>query len=109
MSDHADTTPLAQELIEALDDPERGKWGGYPWEHLGDAEQDVRKLLDEIAALTARCDALENALRLVAKAALAATDTTRESGRPPKPFKPAWPTYTETGKLVLPAGEGQEK
>jgi hypothetical protein len=59
MSDHADTIRLAQELREALDDPKRYEWGEGPWEHLGDAERDVRKLLDGIDALAARCDALE--------------------------------------------------
>jgi len=42
---------LAAELREALDDPKRGEWGGYPWEHLGDAERDVRVLLWLIAEL----------------------------------------------------------
>lgn len=42
---------LAQELREALDDPKRGEWGGYPWEHLGDAERDVRELLAYVGRL----------------------------------------------------------
>lgn len=46
---------IARELREALDDPARGEWGGYPWEHLGDAERDVRELLTE-------CERLREAL-----------------------------------------------
>ena len=44
---------LAVELREALDDPRRGEWGGYPWEHLGDAERDVLALLAYIESLEA--------------------------------------------------------
>lgn len=36
---------LAEELSEALDDERRYTWGDGPWEHLGDAERDVRILL----------------------------------------------------------------
>ena len=54
---------LADELAEALDDPKRGDWGGYPWEHLGDAERDVRKLLCLRAALREAQDALHKTAR----------------------------------------------
>jgi hypothetical protein len=40
---------LAAELRTALDDPKRYEWGEGPWEHLGDAERDVRALLDALA------------------------------------------------------------
>lgn len=53
------TLALADELREALDDPRRGEWGGYPWEHLGDAERDVRPLLDALASLASRLEAAE--------------------------------------------------
>src|SRR5574337_1578768 len=45
---------LSRELRETLDDPKRYDWGG-PWEHIGDAERDVRALLDEL-------DTIEEAL-----------------------------------------------
>ena len=52
-------TRLASELREALDDPKRGEWGGYPWEHLGDAERDVRKLLAALDAERSRAEQWE--------------------------------------------------
>lgn len=55
---------LANELREALDDPRRYEWGG-PWEHLGDAERDVRVLLDELAAAEQQVAALREAIRHV--------------------------------------------
>src|SRR3954454_10251057 len=51
---------LVEELREALDDPKRGEWGGYPWEHLGDAERDVRVLLAECGRLRERVRELED-------------------------------------------------
>jgi hypothetical protein len=53
----AKTFQLADELRAALDDPQRHVWGG-PWEHLGDAEKDVRLLLAGIALLRSEIDRL---------------------------------------------------
>lgn len=50
---------ISRELREVLEDPERHFWGG-PWEHLGDAERDVLKLLDE-------CDRYKQALKDIAE------------------------------------------
>lgn len=54
-----DTRALASALRAALDDPARYEWGEGPWEHLGDAERDVRQLLDDLDALAARVEELE--------------------------------------------------
>jgi len=65
------TFQLADELQAALDDPKRYEWGEGPWEHLGDAEKDVRLLLAGIAALrdlvaqADRAAELEAALRQI--------------------------------------------
>lgn len=48
---------LAEELRRALDDPKRAEWGDGPWEHLGDAERDVRVLLLGMDALAADLEA----------------------------------------------------
>ncbi len=44
---------LARELNVALEDPKRWEWGDCPWEHLEDAESDVRKLIDGLVAADA--------------------------------------------------------
>lgn len=62
-----DTRALAAELRAALDDPARYEWGEGPWEHLGDAERDVRQLLDALDALAARVEELGAALRETAR------------------------------------------
>jgi hypothetical protein len=54
---------LVEELKEALDDPRRDEWGGYPWEHLGDAERDVRKLLTALDRLLVENERLDDAIR----------------------------------------------
>lgn len=58
---------LANELREALNDPRRHEWGG-PWEHLGDAERDVRVLLDQLEAAEQQVAALREALERIAYA-----------------------------------------
>lgn len=52
---------LAAELRDALDDPKRYEWGDGPWEHLGDAEKDVRLLLATVDELVDERDALSEA------------------------------------------------
>jgi predicted Zn-ribbon and HTH transcriptional regulator len=63
-----------RELREALDDPKRYEWGEGPWEHLGDAERDVRALLDYVDALVAERDRLREALLAIIEEARAAWD-----------------------------------
>jgi hypothetical protein len=66
---------LADELREALDDPNRGDWGSYPWEHLGDAERDVRVLLAELTAARQETDTLERKTEQLREALLEARRT----------------------------------
>jgi hypothetical protein len=54
---------LATNLTEALDDPKRYEWEDCPWEHLGDAERDVRLLIADVAELARRLERAEAALR----------------------------------------------
>lgn len=88
MSVHPELTErakeLAAELTEALDDPRRGEWGGYPWEHLGDAERDVRVLLAALVVSEQQRERLRedrNALvNLADHLILEATEHWHESG-----------------------------
>jgi hypothetical protein len=74
MPDEQRGMALAQELREALDDPRRYEWGEGPWEHLGDAEKDVRVLLDTLIAKQEECERLREALDAATRY-IAAKDT----------------------------------
>jgi hypothetical protein len=54
---------LAAEIRSAEKELIESGWGGYPWEHLGDASKDIHVLMRGLDALAARLEACEQAVR----------------------------------------------